>query len=234
VFVSVKVPNGGTRGLAKFNGRVGKRASVEFFNAPTAPPRTEEIDPCLVELITLAEQTRLYQERLERHFEHALRPKPGSPPLGQDRGSRVAARLGGAEAFRARQTALTEVLRSHLGARRQFIVFCSDIPAADHLAQGLAEAVGIPVDRQSPEESAWEALGADPARPVLGMGTRSVLHTPLMWLDKAQTWQWRSNWAASRWCSSSGHRPIPVVSGYLIACMSRILAAQPARPANCG
>ena len=67
MFVSIKTPNGGTRGLAKFIGRVGERASVEFFDAPTLPPRTEEIDAGLVEPITLPEQTRLYHfnERLQ-------------------------------------------------------------------------------------------------------------------------------------------------------------------------
>jgi ATP-dependent helicase HepA len=67
VFVSVKTPNGGTRGLAKLIGRVGECASVEFFDAPTLRPRTEEIDAGLVEPITLPEQTRLYHfnERLQ-------------------------------------------------------------------------------------------------------------------------------------------------------------------------
>jgi ATP-dependent helicase HepA len=66
VFVSVKAPNGGTRGLAKFIGRVGERALVKFFDAPTLPTRTEEIDAGLLEPVTLPEQMRLY------HFNEPL------------------------------------------------------------------------------------------------------------------------------------------------------------------
>jgi ATP-dependent helicase HepA len=67
MFVSVKAPNGGPRGLAKLVGRVGKRASIEFFDAPTMPPRAEDIGTNLIEQITLPQQTRLYHynERLQ-------------------------------------------------------------------------------------------------------------------------------------------------------------------------
>jgi ATP-dependent helicase HepA len=108
----------------------------------------------------------LFRERLGRHFEHAL--QPASRSFGADRGNRVAARLGGIEAFRARLSALIEALRPRLGPRRQFIVFCSDPASADHLTHGLAEALSVPVDRHDPAAaSGWNAFGTDSNRPIL-------------------------------------------------------------------
>lgn len=116
----------------------------------------------------LARRVEIFREWLSRHLEHSWAPpkRAALPPQG-DRGSRIAARLGTPEAFRARLAALAEALRPLLGARRQFIVFCSDIPTADHLAQGLGQALEVPVDRHSPDETGWEAFGADVTRPIL-------------------------------------------------------------------
>ena len=147
---------------------------IDYSSAETAD-LIEDFDAWRVEDLPQAGATRPASALASRSFRSASGATSNTPcgpsrlrrNVGQDRGSRVAARLGGAGAFRARQTALTEFLRSRLGARRQFIVFCSDIPTADHLAQELAKALGVPVDRHSPDESAWEAFGADPARPVL-------------------------------------------------------------------
>src|SRR5689334_561345 len=66
MFVSVGTSHGIARGFAKLIGRVGDRASIEFFDAPTQPPRVEEADPMLVDPITLPEQTRVY------HFDERL------------------------------------------------------------------------------------------------------------------------------------------------------------------
>jgi ATP-dependent helicase HepA len=67
VFVSVRAANGSVRGLAKLVERNAERLVVEFFDAPTMPPRLEEVESTLVDPITLPEQTRLYHfnERLQ-------------------------------------------------------------------------------------------------------------------------------------------------------------------------
>jgi ATP-dependent helicase HepA len=109
---------------------------------------------------------KIFRERLSRHFEHPW-VRERAPLSGGDRGSRIAARLGTPEAFQARLAALVEALGPLLGARRQFIVFCSDIATADHLAQGLAQALGVSVDRHSPDDMGWEAFSADMTRPIL-------------------------------------------------------------------
>ena len=129
--------------------------------------RVEDLAPSGSNPVDIGPRVVLFHECLRRHFEHSLQPQPASSQPSQNREGRVTMRLGDAEAFRARQAALTEVLRPRLRVRGQFIIFCSDVATADHLARGLAETLGVPVDRHSPEASAWEAFGVDPGRPIL-------------------------------------------------------------------
>ncbi len=145
---------------------------IDYLSAETADLmadfdawRVEDLAPNGGGAMGFAAHAALFRERLGRHFEHAL--QPASRSLGQDRGDRVTVRLGGAEAFGARLAALTEALRPRLGARRQFIVFCSDPASADHLAHGLAEMLSVPVDRHDPADSGWEAFRIDSSRPIL-------------------------------------------------------------------
>ncbi len=93
----------------------------------------------------------LFHKLLSRHFEHPWAPEPSAPLSQEDRSRRIAARLGSIEAFKARLAALAEALQPLLGARRQFIVFCSDIGTADRLTLELARALGVSVDRHSPD-----------------------------------------------------------------------------------
>jgi ATP-dependent helicase HepA len=109
----------------------------------------------------------VFRNRLEQHFEHTVAAVAPTLAGTTDRGERIAARLGGAEAFQARLAALADGLRARLGPRRQFIVFCSDPASADQVAAGLAAALGVPVDRHDPRDTAWQAFGVDPNRPIL-------------------------------------------------------------------
>lgn len=128
--------------------------------------RVEDLAPGVSGPAELGRHVEIFHEGLSRHFEHLWTDKPVAPQRG-DRGSRIAASLVSPAVFQARLTALAEVLQSLLGERRQFIVFCSDIATADHLAQGLAQVLGVPVDRHSPHEAGWESFGADVTRPIL-------------------------------------------------------------------
>ena len=151
------------------------RAGAEVFDYVSAETadlmvdidawRVEDLAPNGDGAMELAVRAALFRERLGRHSEQAL--QPASRSFGADRGDRLAVRLGGVEAFRARLGALTDALRPRLGARRQFIVFCSDPASADHLTHGLAEALSVPVDRHDPAESAWKAFATDSNRPIL-------------------------------------------------------------------
>ena len=59
-----------------------------------------------------------------------------------------------------------------------------------HLVGGMCETdySGYPDCRDDTLKSLQVTLN-------LGMGSRSCIHTPLMWLDKAQTWALRIRWA---------------------------------------
>jgi len=127
--------------------------------------RVEDLAPDRGGAMELAAYAALFRERLGQHFKNAL--QPASRSCVGDRGDSVAARLGGPEAFGARLAALAEALRPRLGARRQFVVFCSDPFSADHLAHGLADALSVRVDRHDPADSGWEAFRTDPSRPIL-------------------------------------------------------------------
>ncbi len=109
----------------------------------------------------------LFRTTLERHFEHAAAPPAATSTGMGEKADRIAQRLSGAEAFRARLIALAEGLRARLGPRRQFIIFCSDPASADQIAAGLAAELGVAVDRHDPGSTAWAAFGTDPSRPIL-------------------------------------------------------------------
>jgi ATP-dependent helicase HepA len=129
--------------------------------------RVEDLAPMVNGPAELDNRVEIFHERLSRHFEHRWTPEPTAPESRRDRGSRIASRLGSAEAFQARLAALADALRPLLGARRQFIVFCSDIATADHLAEGLRQALGVRIDRHNRHETGWEAFGSDASRPIL-------------------------------------------------------------------
>ncbi len=47
----------------------------------------------------------------------------------------------------------------------------------------------------------------------LGMDRRFVLETPLMWIDKAETWRLAERLGGGRWWTSSWRTPIPAIFG---------------------
>jgi 7-cyano-7-deazaguanine synthase len=61
----------------------------------------------------------------------------------------------------------------------------------------------------------------------LGMGQRFTFETPLMWLDKADTWE------LARWWISSSPNRTPATTACAARCMTGATAAAPARRANC-
>jgi ATP-dependent helicase HepA len=66
VFVGIRTEAGGLGLVGKVVSRSTETSVVEFFDAPTSQPRTEEFAAGALESITLPEQTRLY------HFNEAV------------------------------------------------------------------------------------------------------------------------------------------------------------------
>ena len=68
----------------------------------------------------------------------------------------------------------------------------------------------------------------------LGMDRSFVLHTPLMWLDKAETWALAAgSWAARRWSRSSSSTPTPAIRASADRARRGAMAAASAPPAPC-
>ena len=67
----------------------------------------------------------------------------------------------------------------------------------------------------------------------LGMESRIVFHTPLMWLDKAATWRLADDSAAARWSSSSAPGLIPAMRATASISTTGAMAAAPATPVGC-
>jgi 7-cyano-7-deazaguanine synthase len=96
-----------------------------------------------------------------------------------------------------------------------------------HLVGGMCETdfSGYPDCRDDTLKSLQATLN-------LGMESRLVIETPLMWLDKAATWALRMNWAAN--CSSTSFALKPILATTEIASILTIgdMGAECARHAN--
>lgn len=86
---------------------------------------------------------------------------------GSDLFGLVLSRLESGDYFEARCAALVEKLRTLLGARQQFVIFCSDEGTADALASALTNRLNVVVDRHDPGSDKWLAFNLDPSRPIL-------------------------------------------------------------------
>jgi 7-cyano-7-deazaguanine synthase len=99
-----------------------------------------------------------------------------------------------------------------------------------HLVTGVCETdfSGYPDCRDDTMKAMQLALN-------LGMESRFVIHTPLMWIDKAATWAARGDrWAARRWSTSSGTRPTPATTATGSTATPGAMAVPPAPPATSG
>jgi 7-cyano-7-deazaguanine synthase len=96
-----------------------------------------------------------------------------------------------------------------------------------HLVGGMCETdfSGYPDCRDDTLKSLQATLN-------LGMESRLVIETPLMWLDKAATWALRMNWAVN--CSSTSFALKPILATTEIASILTIgdMGAECARHAN--
>ena len=66
----------------------------------------------------------------------------------------------------------------------------------------------------------------------LGMEARLVLETPLMWIDKADTWRLADQLGGRRWSISSSRRPTPATLATARTATTGAWAAAPAMPAD--
>jgi queuosine biosynthesis protein QueC len=69
---------------------------------------------------------------------------------------------------------------------------------------------------------------------TLGLDKRLTLHTPLMWIDKAETFAFAENWVVNRSLISSSRTAIAVTWAIARIVTIGATAAAIVRPANCG
>jgi len=100
---------------------------------------------------------------------------------------------------------------------------------AGHLVAGMCETdySGYPDCRDDTIKAMQVALG-------LGMDRRFVIHTPLMWIDKAATFGLAQTLGATPSSTCWSRRPTPAISATARAAMPGAMAAASARPAGCG
>ena len=79
----------------------------------------------------------------------------------------ISRELSRRETFVSRSDALIAALPSLIEPKQQFVVFCSDVETADALAEKLEKALGVSVERHSPEKKDWLAFNSDPNRTFL-------------------------------------------------------------------
>jgi len=129
---------------------------------------------------------------VELSCREALRAGMDSPRLGADHTLHIPtlAEIGGSALTEAREIALREDGLPNTfvpGRNLIFLTFAAALAARRgirHLVGGMCETdySGYPDCRDDTLKSLQATLN-------LGMATRLVLHTPLMWLDKAATWR---------------------------------------------
>ncbi|SEC65146.1 7-cyano-7-deazaguanine synthase [Rhizobiales bacterium GAS188] len=98
---------------------------------------------------------------------------------------------------------------------------------AKHLVTGVCETdfSGYPDCRDDTMKAMQLALN-------LGMDARFVIHTPLMWIDKAQSWALADELGGEKLVSLIGARRIPAIRTTGRSCMPGAMAAANARPAS--